>query len=126
MNSLAGLSNAFSAVCSPLFKASVHFSDLNAFPHCFWPKMPGWDTVGSHLAHIHRISTQEDMPLSHARHDLKAQAPAELLSGCKICTWGKNKKGAVLPAKECFHPWLLNSTFINPSPPASLHHFSHP
>lgn len=81
--SLAGPSKTFSAVCSPL--SLVHFHTPSG-QKCLD------ETPCGVSPQSYPQATQDDVPWSNARHDLKAQNPAELLSGCKNGTWEMKKK----------------------------------
>lgn len=114
--SLAGLSNAFGAVCSLLSKASVPFWGLSAFPPSFWPKMPGGDALWG-LTSVTPMGHPGWGALEPCKARPEGTSPAQLLSGCKNCSWEmkkKKKKGTVLPAGECFHPRLLYFTLGHP------------
>lgn len=125
--SLAGLSNAFGAVCSLLSKASVPFWGLSAFPPSFWPKMPGGDALWG-LTSVTPMGHPGWGALEPCKARPEGTSPAQLLSGCKNCSWEmKNKikkKRHCITSRRMLPPQA--ALFYFRSPHLLLHHFFHP
>lgn len=88
-------------------------SQPSAFPHSFWLKMPGWDTLWG-LTSVISTGHPGWCALEQCQAWPEGTKPSRTPEWMQEWDLRNEKKDTVLPPGECFHPRLLYFTLSQP------------